>query len=798
MFIRLSPLTILMLGLPVAAGLKPISDTELETVTGQAGISIDTSAALTIDELAYIQDGNQLQVQDIRIGQQADISQAVLTRQKVDIEADGTLRIATEVDPTRVTVGAVRINDSSGSVGQYRLDYSGNSLVRIGPSSDPDNYLEGSFQTAISDAELVWSTNGSSLSFDDIGFNANITRLGIGEAVRGNQTGLNFDLEEFAYSFSSGGLKLGDVSLGTFSGELALSGDAQLFAGGRLGSEGISLDANINILQNPDNFVRFTDDGNDLFMGDFNGSLNVSNLTLDVENDSLLLGFDSLSGAFNADRIMIGDEVNPVGAIQLDFLFTDGVRGTTTYSNLVRLFPGIQKPDFSTLPSDNELGGGRGSREYAQRFYAGLTDESEGASVTASWNLQSGNVAYIDNNRTVIFSGFDSYGSGAATLDLRQFDHDNNPSTLNKSAIAVGLNQVRGSYSIDGLKVGNRDAPLQGGAELLLTLEVFQAMDFTLDGYTLITAGGVSGGGIQVDGDYLFSNSNIGLSIDENGQGVWATGVDYDIHLRGFQVDVSDSGLSVNRTEQWSTMDIDDLRWGDRTTGTSVGRVVLERFEKGSSLTINPGGAGAVCVGANASSAGGCSAAGGRWEDRGNEGLTVALKAAFAPEGLTSDGSTARNRLTWENNRDRVAGNPVNGTGTQLIFDGYSTNDGLGTADSNDYGFRANLNIDVFETRVLKKSSGPDDLGIDGNVGDELIYNDDSRVDYTYVENPTAEQQQLRPLGFAVQGNVSFKDFEINQIQLKHPDVVAPQTIVSGAVLQNFNVTTNLTATPIR
>lgn len=770
-----------------SSALKPISDSELEAVTGQAGITLETSSALSIDELAYIQDGNRLQLQNIQRGQQGNIALPSSTKQVVDIESDGTLRVATEVAPARLAVGGIRINNSAGSVGQFQLDYRGTSLLRVGASSSDQSFLEGSFQTSISDAELIWRTNGSSLSFDDIGYNANITRLGIGEATRGSQSGLNFDLEQFAYSFSSGGLKLGDVSLGTLSGELALSGDAQLFAGGRSGSEGISLDANITILQDPDNFVRFTDDGNDLFMGDFNGSLGVSNLTLDVETDHLLIGYDRFNGTFNADRIMIGDAVNPVGAIQLDFVFADG----NGYNNRTRLYPGIRQPTFTALPS--------AIRPYAQSFYSGLAANSEGLSAAVEWNLQTGNVAYIDNGRTVIFSGLESYGRGDVTLDLRQFDHDRNPGTLNKSAIAVGLNRVQGSYSIDGLRVGNRNAPLQGGAELLLTLEVFQAMDFNLDGYTLITAGGVSGGGIQVDGDYLFSDSNIGLSVDENGQGVWATGVEYDIHLRGFQVDVSDSGLSLNRTEQWSTMDIENLRWGDRNTGSSLGRIVLERFERGSSLTINPGGAGAVCVGANASTAATCGSAGGRWEDRGNEGLTVALKAAFEPEGQTSAGTTARNRLTWENNRrTNASGNPINGTGTQLIFDGYSTNDGLGTSDSNDYGFRANLNIDVFETRVLKKTNGPDDLGVNGNVGDELIYNDSSRTNYTYVANPNSSQQQLRPLGFAVQGNVSFKDFQINQIQLKHPDVATPQTIVSGAVLQNFDITTNLTATPIR
>lgn len=770
----------------ISIALTPISDRELEGVTGQAGITVETQRAFTIGQIEYLDDSNGFQLNDIRSGSQLDITQNSLTRQVINVGADGTLNIKTDVDPSRLTIGSVRVNDSAGSFGEFAFNYSGSNQISLGGSSG-DNFLEGSFQTSITDAELVWTTNGSSLSFDDIGHDANITRLGIGEVTQGANTGLKFDLDEFSYSFSTGGMKLGGVSLGTFSGELALSGDAKLFAGGRSGSEGIRLDASIDILSDPNNYVRFTDDGNDIFMGDFNGSLTVNNLTFDVMPDHLLVGYDSLSGTFNADRIMVGDSVNPIGAIQLDFNFADG----NGYSNFTRFYPGIRQPLFTNQPAS--------IRPYAQNFYSGFTNSSEGLSAFVEWNLANAEAAYIDNGRLVVASGIESFGRGDLTLDMRSFDHDNNPLTSDKAAIAVGLNRFQGSYGIDGLRVGTKDAPIQGGAELLLSLEVFQAMDFNLDGYTLVTAGGVSGGGIQIDGDYLFSDTNIGLSVDEMGQGVWATGVDYDIHLRGIQIDVSNSGLSVNRREQWSTMDVDNMRWGDKNSGRSLGRIVLERFEKGSSLTINPGGAGEVCVGANASDAASCGSAGGRWEDRGNEGLTVALKAAFAAEGLTSDGSTARNRLTWENNRKTDgSGNLINGSGTQIIFDGYSTNDGLGQSDSNDYGFQANLNIDVYETKVAKKFSGADDNGIVGNQGDELIYDDASRTSYTYVANPTAAQQALRPLGFAVQGNVSFKDFQIDQVQLKHPDVVAPQTVFSGIVMQNLNMTTNLTATPIR
>lgn len=776
---------LLLLNAPAEAGLTPMADSELEGVNGQAGVTLETGLKMSIGEITYNDDGNRLQMQDIHAGSQADINQTALITRQVDVDSDGKLHIQSQVSPTTYSVGAVRINDSAASFGQLQLNYSGQSNLVLGAPSG-DDYIEGSFYTQISGAELIWTTNGHSMSFDNIGYEATINNLAIGQAWDGSREGLNFNLDQFSYAFSTGGMKLGGVSLGTLEGSLALSGNMELYGGGRYGSQGMSMNASISILTDPANYVRFTDDGNSLLMGDFNGSLNVHNLTFDVMNDHLLLAVDQLDGSFNTNRILIGDSTRPVGAVQLDFLFADG----NGYSNQLQLYPGIVTPDYAAQPA--------AISSYAQNFYAGLNSGSDGLSAAVQWNLANAEAAYIDDGRMVVVSGIRGYGSGNLSLDVRSFDHDNNPATADKTALALGLNRFSGSYSIDGLRVGTKNAPLQGGAELLLSLEVFQAMDFNLDGYTLITAGGSSGGGIQIDGDYLFSDSNIGLSVDENGDGIWATGVNYDIHLRGIQVDVSNTGVSINRTEQWSTMDVDNMRWGDRNTGTSLGRIVLERFEKGSSLTINPGGSGAVCVGASAADAVSCSSAGGRWEDRGDEGITVALKAAFAPEGPTSDGSIARNRLTWENNRDTDgSGNSVNGTGTQIIFDGYSTNDGLGTTDTNDYGFQANLKIDVYETKVLKKTDGTDDNGVTGSKGDELIYDDSSRTTYAYVTTPTTAQELLRPLGFAVQGNVSFKDFQVDAVQLRHP-AGGVETVFSGIVMQNFDVTTNLTATPIR
>jgi hypothetical protein len=758
--------------------LERLSDSSLSNIQGQSGLTVEQSQLLNIENLSYTDDGNSLNLEGLRISSQTDINGSSSQKYIIDVASDGSLSVQTTINPTQMYVDAVRINNSNGSFGNLTLNFQ--SVTNFMLKGKSTGGLEGSLTTGISNADMIWGTNGHTLSFNNIGFIASIDSFTLEYDAIDNtkgftRTGLAFGMDNFDFSFSTGALSLGGVSLGELSGELALSSNLEIFAGGRDSIQGLTFHSQVSILSDPTNFVKFTDDGNSLFMGDFSGSLNLTNLTLDVEPDHLAIGFDQMDGSFNAGKILIGDSLRPIGSIELDFLFNDDV--VNNRYNRIRLYPGIQQPDFSVMPTQ--------IRTYAQNFYAGLSSTSEGLSMATQWNLANAEVSYIDDGRRVVFSGIHSYGSANTTIDVRD------------QKIAIGISNLQGSYSVDGLRVGNKTAPLQGGAELLLALEIYQAMDFDIDGFTEITAGGVSGGGIRIEGDYYFNNANIGLSIDENGEGIWATGVNYDVHLRDITFDVESDGLKINRGEQWSTMDIADLRWGNKISGRSLGRIKLERFEQNSLLAIKPGGAGEVCVGASAASASACSSAGGRWEDRGEQGMTVSLKAAFADEGATTDGTAiARNRLTWENNRELQSNGEIRGT--QMIFDNYSTNDGTGTADTNEYGLQANLNIDVYETKVLKKITGTDANGVIGNLGEELIFDGTARDTYTYVASPNTSQRALRPLGFAVKGNVSFKELNIDAVQLKHPNVEAPQTLFYGVVMQNLDLTTNLTATPIQ
>ena len=777
--------------------LKALDDESLSGVQGQAGLTIEQSQLLNIGSLTYTDDGNDLSIEGLRFSSQNNVDEVANRTYVMDVSEDGSLRVQSDIKPTQMHIDGIRINNSAASFGDFTLNYE--AVTNFNIKGMAGGGLEGSFTVGISNADMVWKTNGHKMSFDNIGYNASVDNFTFEYDVIDNskgfaRTGLDIGMENFDFSFSTGALSLAGFSLGELAGDLALSANAQIFGGGRYGEEGLTVHSQVSILSDPNNYVRFTDYdspsvGHSLYMGNFSGAINLTNLTLDVEPDHLAIGFDQMDGSFNAGTILIGDSTKPVGSIELDFLLNDDL--VNGRSNRFQLRPGITRPDYDAMPD--------GIKSYAESFYsdllipigelnAGQPDlTAEGLSIASQWNLANAELSYIDDGRRVVFSGIKSFGSANTTIDIRN------------QKLAVGVFDLKGSYSIDGLRVGNKTADLQGGAELLLSLEIFQAMDFDIDGFTEITAGGVTGGGIRIDGDYLFSNTNIGLSIDENGEGIWATGVTYDIHLRDITFDVESDGIKINRGEQWSTMDIANLRWGNKETGTSLGRVKLERFEQQSSLAILPGGAGQVCVGGSLNAAGnGCSGVG-RFEDRGEQGMTVALTAKFADISKgRGDSVGARNRLTWENNR-QINPTADDVKGTQIVFDNYSTNDGLGTSDANNYGFRANLNIDVFETKVLKKSSGIDANGIAGNLGDELIYDTSARDSYDYVASPDIDQKILRPLGFAVQGNISFKELNIDAVQLVHANApTAPQTVFYGVVMQNLDLTTNLTATPIQ
>jgi len=389
----------------------------------------------------------------------------------------------------------------------------------------------------------------------------------------------------------------------------------------------------------------------------------------------------------------------------------------------------------------------------------------------------------------------------------------------NYEGLRVGFNNLQGEYSFSGVTVGTTeeeamDSPYMGGTELLLSLEVFPSYSFRLDGNLTIAPGGQLDGngsqggsqGLTLNGDLLITNGNAALTVDEFGSGVWLTDVTYDLHMRGASIDVTEDGLTFNKGLTWSTIQVGSydtatgeinggIIFGNREGGDNLGVFTLERLEDGTTISVASGGAGEVCIGAFLLTAGGGCAAGdtnndgvidgsddpapndARFEDRGDQGLTIKVNAKFA-EAPTDVNDPNYYRYLGKGNR--FSWTQTNGT--TLTLDNFSTQDG--PEGGNDYGLNIDLALDVARTAV--RDGNGEFVGIDDTDGERKPL---SEFGGTISENG--------PIGFAVLGRVHFKQLNIDGLKIAATPDSTPQTLISQIVIQNADIQANLTATPI-
>lgn len=771
-----SLLFVCILSSHVTAELRQLDDSTLSAIDGQSGLSIDMNLGMSIGEVAYFDDGNSLQLQGIKLGSAADINNKSHMEFDIDIESDGALLIGYDIQPTRYYISDIKLDDDAiNGFGGFGWDFAISGTTRMHNDGLANASKGIAFDTAytLTDGRFIYHTNGNEIFFDDISMN--VTAPGVIWEPSASGEGIDFRVPSYVGSFNVGGIRFASgsdstivnydkgvasslPSFGSLRGDFDLSANFQIRGGGRFGVSGIRLDSQ-HVINNMN--LIYSDDGNDLAFKEIKGWYNIDDLRIDVAEDrfgdkALAMTVAQITGEFNIGRIESGATGNSFGSVSLDFDFSDQVVDGVAYSNQLFI-----------------KGGGN------------AMTGSQGMTIDAMWSLADANLSYTDDGNTVIFSGLSSHGQGVVTVDVTSAGIFGGEEFFD--GLRIGFEDFRGSYKLDGLKVGGKDKSLQGGTELLLALGVYPAYDFNLNGHVTLGAGGQSGDGITINSDIVISEGNAALLIDENGQGLWVTGLNYDIHLRDMTVDMTAEGIQIVKGEAWSTMDVGDLRIGSKASSASFGRFVLQTYEVGSTMTITPGGAGDVCVGGSAVDSSGCSAVGGVWEQRGAEGITVSLKQIFAE----AVDEVKRNRFVWETNR--IGGE--NGKGMQLIFDNITTNDGDGV--NNTYGFRNDISIDVYQTKVVKKSSGVDSRGVLGNKGDEKIVDNSQAQGYRYVSSPTASDMANRPLGFAVQAHTHFKELSVGSVQFKHANVAEAAVGIHGFSLQNVSINSNLTATPI-
>src|SRR3990167_8460126 len=613
---------------PVAQAMQALDDASLSGVSGQDGISLEiVGGGWTASSVNYSQDGQTLSLKDVSSGPQ---TAAVASTTTIDAVGD-QLQIEHHAAPSVLSVGNIEMAGSSNSFGNFRAFYTLGASLKLkgGGASGVSGFAVDDSALSLSDVTFYYRDNGFDLIVKGASFDVylNDVYLDIVGGGSGQEIKLDLGNSRLVANIGAIGLDLahGDPiagvavtpstpdtrdpsasrSFGKLNMDLRLGGSISIASGGASG-EGLRIKPNVTI-------------SNSLFQYQDEGVLRAENFAGTLSSTSGLT-FD------------------------LNFI-DDGLK-----QNWLKLRPG-----------------------------GDVNSGLKGLSADLSWNMANSSVSLTDNGNSMWFSGLRTHGTGLFTLDLTkscaagisascyagtQSDMSKGNYNGHFDGLRLGLNNVKGSYSFDGLRVGSATAPLQGGTELLVLMEIFPAYDFTLNGQLTLQPGGSIGDGVRYNADFYVTEAKAAITVDETGKGLWLSGTTYDMHYRDGSLDISNGGVELRKGTYWSKLDVADVRWGDRNTGTSLRRLVLKRYEQGSTLALSSGGSGALCVGGSGSSASACSAGGGRWEDRGNEGVSVKLKSVFVRD-TTVDSSVngvatdeKRNQVLWETNR--TAGN---GTG---------------------------------------------------------------------------------------------------------------------------------------
>ena len=820
----------------VIAEMKALDDDFLSGVSGQSGLTLDLDANVQIGELAYFDDGEGVALQGIRLSAASDPDQLAEYRLKLDVLNSGDISLVFQSkNLARFEVEEIRFVDSAGisadsadpSIGGLFIDYEiegsllsynrGNSYI------GPNNALGGLYDLdfKISNGRFGYRTNGNEFLLDGLTLDVNSLGMVFGVTPGGelniSMPNLLAELSVDALRFSSNPLNHG-VSNDSLTGaalpsygslwvNMDLNTDILIKAGGGQGSTGMTVNSNTLINRMDIAWGDDTDWGSSGYwvgaLG-ITGALDITNLTLDILSDDdqlvdpakdygsgLAFAFESLAVNLNVKDFVIGETkanidahlltgaplLSSIGGFDINLNFADGLYDSTPFENKVLIQAG------------GDLNAG----------YQGLRFDTQLSLISPN---NESNFVYTEDGYSVMFSKLEAYVDGDITLDITKSGDINGIQYYD--GLRLGFEGLAFGYKTEGLRIGEnsgdtndlKSKQLQSSQSMpggLFGLAGAPSLEGTLDGQVTLGPGGYEGNeGITVNGDLVVSDGFMATYLQNDDAGLWLSGLNYDVHLRDMKLDVTNEGLSIYEGETWSKLDVTDLLVGGKETGASFGRLVLESYEVASETVVSAGGAGQICIGGVGSDLVACEADNGRWDDRGVQGITIAAKRHFKNK-IELEGK--RNRFTWEVSRSgEGSASVVNGSGLQLIFDNFTTNDGDGLTD--DFGIRSIQNIDLARAPVIKKVTGVDSNGVFGNKGDEKIMRPDGSYEYKSPSDLSLADIANRPIGVAFRNETQFKELDFERVNLSHP-VGGESTLLYGLKLQNFNITTDITATPM-
>lgn len=822
------------------AEMKALDDDVLSGVSGRSGLTLDLASKVEIAEVAYFDDGQGLALQGVRLSSAADPAELALYRLELDILASGDVSLTfNSENVSRFEVEEIRFVDTPGvtpvitdpSIGGIFIDYDiEGSLISYNRGNSyigPNNVLGGLYDLdfTIQNGRLGYRTNGNEFFLDGLSLDLNSLGMVLGVTPTGElnlaNPNLLAELSVEAIRYSNNPLNHGvsfDVtsgnqlpSYGSLWAKMDLATDLRIRAGGADGTTGMTINSNtvINRLD-----IAWGDDSDWATTGywlgalGISGALDITNLTFDVLADpdaltepgkdfgvGLALAFETLQLNVSVDDFILGETksnidsyvssgsplLSSIGGFDINLKFADGIYDGQSIQN--RVF----------LQAGGDLNAG----------YQGLRLDTELSLVSTN---NDSNFVYTEDGYSLMFSDLEAFVDGDITLDITAASASDPNGVTYYDGLRLGFEDLAFGYRTSGFRVAQDTGDIDDlkGQDLQASQSISgfsgisglggkPSMEGVLNGQiTLGPGGNVGAEGIAVNADISVSEGKMAKFLQVDGAGLWLSGLNYDVHLRDMKLDVTSEGLSIYEGESWSKLDVTDFRIGGKDTGASFGRLVLESYEVASESIISAGGAGQICIGGVGANLSDCQADNGRWDDRGVQGITIAAKRHFK-EKIEAEGK--RNRFTWEVARtgEGTAG-VANDTGLQLIFDNFTTNDGDGLSDT--FGIQTVHNIDVARAPVIKKTTGTDSNGVFGNKGDEKIMRADGTYEYKSPSSLTAADIANRPVGVAFRNETQFKELNIDKVNLSHP-VGGESTLLYGMKLQNFNITTDITATPM-
>ena len=776
----------------VQADLVGLDETSMETVSGQTGIGVNFDKLITVGSITYSDNngssGGDLQYSDIKIGSSLDVDTTpAFSQHLINVDGNEGLFIDSLFESTRIQVGGISVGSHIGSrsFGQYSFDFEGTNLIQISNTS-PTGFLINT-TTSFENVGFQWTTNGNTFRVDGMTIDTILSDAVFEEkSIDVSTTALVIDIPSYSADVSiasacfSASACITENSLGSFSRSLNLiNSQIQIHGGGRE-DVGITFnghfefDESVNLIGDG-NVSTYTDESTVKFAKQ-SGVIDIAGFTFDIGTGNAVLGdhiwtqFDQVSGNFKVGNFEIAG--NSVGEFEMIFDFSDGTHDTVDYVNRTLIAPGIAFAGQNLDAID----------PFMTSFYNKVISTSDGISLFNEWNLQA-DFVYTDDSHSIRIDNYQTYGSGYVTLDLRSGGANSIDATNGtESFLAIGVKDYRVNYSFDGFKVGDESSQLQTGYELL---GMSPQASFTINAAIEIRGGGANGSGVTFDGDVLLNDANFAVTRNAStGNGIYLDNAMYEFHFRDVTMDVDTQGIQLVLGELWSEFTINDVRFGDSTTGSSLGALIVKQYQTGSKVTISGGGAGiAKCVGGTGTDLASCD---GNWIDPETQGLTVTTQTM-----LQKRNGSKENSVTWETNRS--AG--VIGTGTALKVDNIYTTDGYDDT-ANTHGIQTTTSIDVAKTRVLKKNSGTDTNGVSGAEGSELIMDAGETAGYKYVVAPTDLEKADRPEGLIISNNVQIKELNIESVNMIHQNATAP--MLHGVKLQNLNMSSTLSVTPIR